>query len=156
MRQKSEPPMNFVKSTLSGGWISKGNCKLDHSMIVADEELANHAGKKIVFGFRPEAACLGSCDGSYVIEGTVEPTELLGDNTSVYVGIDGAKIILKIDPHSTPEICGKITFSVPYSKVYIFEARLSQSLTRGKNPAKSESAMQFPCVGRTHRYKSSS
>ena len=48
-------------------------------------------------------------------------TELLGDNTNVYVEVDGVSLILKVDPHDTPALDTKITFSVPYANAYLFD-----------------------------------
>ena len=51
----------------------------------------------------------------------MELTELLGDNTNVYIDVEGVKSILKVDPHHTPEMDTKIEFSIPYSGVYLFD-----------------------------------
>ncbi len=79
-----------------------------------------YEGKKVVFGFRPEAIVLGEGEG-YKINCSVELTELLGDNTNVYVDIQGEKSILKVNPHDTPEMDSKITFTIPLESVYLFD-----------------------------------
>ena len=48
-------------------------------------------------------------------------TELLGDNTNVYVDMDGKPLILKVDPHDTPEDDCVIRFSIPYVNAYLFD-----------------------------------
>ena len=115
-----EPPMNFVTATLKDGKINIGSNTVDLSKKLSASNLKKYEGKKIVFGFRPEAIVLGESDG-YKIDCTVELTELLGDNTNVYVDIQGEKSILKVNPHDTPEMDSKITFTIPLESVYLFD-----------------------------------
>lgn len=117
-----EPPMNFVKAKVTNGSIKVGNKALSLEDVLAADVLASYGGKEIVFGFRPEAIVLGEQEESYVLNASVELNELLGDNTNVYVDIDGTKSILKIDPHDTPEMDTEIAFSIPYKNVYLFDA----------------------------------
>lgn len=46
---------------------------------------------------------------------------MLGDNTNVYINVDDAKAILKVDPHDTPAVDSRISFSIPYESVYLFD-----------------------------------
>ena len=64
---------------------------------------------------------LGAQDDAYVFEANVDLTELLGDNTNVYVSVGDESLILKVDPHNTPELDTKITFSVPFANAYLFD-----------------------------------
>ena len=116
-----EPPMNFMTSVVNKGTVSAGNTPLDLSHILDEKTLASYEGKKMVVGFRPEAIELGAKENAYVLNATVELTELLGDNTNVYVDIDGVKTILKVDPHDTPKMDSQIQFSIPYNQVYLFD-----------------------------------
>ena len=116
-----EPPMNFIRAQLNGGMIVIGNYKYDLSHVLDKNTLAKYNGKEIVFGFRPEAIELHDMKNAYVIPAKVELTELLGDNTNVYVDIKGVKSILKIDPHDTPAMDAEIKFAIPLSSVYIFD-----------------------------------
>ena len=115
-----EPPMNFVRATVSKGSIRLGNVSLDLSKKLGDKT-ASYEGKTVVFGFRPEAIALGEKENAYRVPCKVELTEMLGDNTNVYVNIGEDKAILKVDPHDTPEIDADITFSIPYEGVYLFD-----------------------------------
>ncbi len=116
-----EPPMNFVRDTVKGGKINIGKNVVDLSFKLKADELAAYEGKEIVFGFRPESISLQPKDNSVEVDCTVELTELLGDNTNVYVDIDGLKSILKIDPHETPEMDSAISFFIPHESVYLFD-----------------------------------
>ncbi len=116
-----EPPMNFVTSAVENGSIKVGNTTLSLAEVLDPQALASYEGKKIIFGFRPEAIELGSKADSYVLNAEVELTELLGDNTNVYIDISGTKSILKVDPHKTPKMDTTIEFSIPYCNVYLFD-----------------------------------
>ena len=115
-----EPPMNFIRSAVKGGKIPFGGNTLDLSKKLGGKT-AQYEGKEIVFGFRPEAIELGKKDDAYVIEADVELTEMLGDNTNVYITAREDKAILKVDPHDTPEVDSAISFSIPYAEVYLFD-----------------------------------
>ena len=122
-----EPPMNFVRAVLKKGKITIGNNTLDLSKKLGDKA-SKYEGKEIVFGFRPEAIVLGKADDSLSIKASVELTELLGDNTNVYVDIQGEKSILKVNPHDTPEMDSNIEFSIPYESVYLFDGETEKRI----------------------------
>jgi multiple sugar transport system ATP-binding protein len=116
-----EPPMNFIRRTVKGGCIQIGDTKLDISAKLG--HLADkYEGKDVHFGFRPEAIVLGEQENAYVLNANVELTEMLGDNTNVYVNIADANAILKVNPHDTPETDSDITFSIPMESVYLFDS----------------------------------
>ena len=122
-----EPPMNFVRATLKKGKIIIGKNTLDLSEKLGDKA-AKYEGKEIVFGFRPEAIVLGKAENSLSIKASVELTELLGDNTNVYVDIQGEKSILKVNPHETPEMDSDIEFSIPFESVYLFDGETEKRI----------------------------
>ena len=122
-----EPPMNFVRATLKKGKIIIGKNTLDLSEKLGDKA-AKYEGKEIVFGFRPEAIVLGKAENSLSIKASVELTELLGDNTNVYVDIQGEKSILKVNPHETPEMDSDIEFSIPFESVYLFDGETERRI----------------------------
>ena len=115
-----EPPMNFIRGTVKQGRINFGANELSIEKKLG-AKAAQYEGKEIVFGFRPEHIELGKTAGAYQITADVELTEMLGDNTNVYVTADEDKAILKVDPHDTPEIDSTITFSIPVESVYLFD-----------------------------------
>ena len=115
-----EPPMNFVRGTVKGGKISFGDNAIDLTKKLGGKA-AQYEGKEVVFGFRPESIELGAVDGAYQFQAMVELTEMLGDNTNIYITAGEEKAILKVDPHDTPAIDEKITFSVPVENVYVFD-----------------------------------
>ncbi len=116
-----EPPMNFVRGTVEGGCIMFGNVKLDLKRRYAD--IAKYEGQEIVFGFRPEAIKLDEQDDAYAIDCNVELTEMLGDNTNVYITVEDAQAILKVDSHDTPETGCDMKFYIPMESVYLFDGK---------------------------------
>ena len=115
-----EPPMNFVRGKVQGGKLNIGGTAVDLSHKLGSK-LASYEGKELAFGFRPEAIKLGSHDNAYVLKANVELTEMLGDNTNVYIVMEDVHSILKVDPHDTPAMDSDITFSIPYDSVYLFD-----------------------------------
>ena len=114
-----EPPMNFLRGKVRNGTMSFGDMKLDLSKKL--KNIGQYEGKDLVFGFRPEHIKLGSHENAYEITCNVELTEMLGDNTNVYVTAGQDQAILKVDSHDTPETDKDITFSIPYENVYLFD-----------------------------------
>ena len=116
-----EPPMNFIRKTVHNGCIQIGDTKLDISYKLGHLKDA-YEGKDVHFGFRPEAIVLGEQEDAFVLNANVELTEMLGDNTNVYVNIAEDNAILKVNPHDAPETDTDIIFSIPKQSVYLFDS----------------------------------
>ncbi len=116
-----EPPMNFIRSTVKNGCIDIAGTSYDITPNLGEHKAA-YEGKDIYFGFRPEAISLGAQDNAYVVNAKVELTEMLGDNTNVYVNIGDVNAILKVNPYETPAMDSDITFSIPVESTYLFDA----------------------------------
>ena len=125
-----EPPMNFVRSVTSGGAINILGSRVELSHVLSDSTAAGLEGKEVALGFRPEGILLGAQPDSYVFEATVDLTELLGDNTNVYVSVGSDSLILKVDPHDTPKLDTTITFSLPYSNAYLFDCETENVIAK--------------------------
>ena len=119
-----EPPMNFIESKVKDGMLNINGNVID-LYAIADKDIINkYEGEELVLGFRPEAIKLVKREDvrkAYKINCAVELTELLGDNTNVYVDIQGIKTILKVDPHDSPAINEELTFAIPFESVYLFD-----------------------------------
>ena len=100
-----EPPMNFIDGTVKNGKIVIGGKDIDLSAVAEAIKRLNGTNMEYVYKF---------C-------GTVELTEMLGDNTNVYIDINGVKSILKVDPHDTPRVDTDLGFAIPYKNVYLFD-----------------------------------
>ncbi len=120
-----EPPMNFVNTEVHQGCIKIGSTVVELSKFRSQKTVEALEGKKVVFGYRPEHIILTGAENeseAVKVDASVELTELLGDNTNVYVDIEGVSSILKVDPHETPEMDSHITFAIPYKYIYLFDA----------------------------------
>ncbi len=116
-----EPPMNFIRATVHGGCIDIAGQKLDIRRNLGSKASA-YEGKDIYFGFRPEAVVLGELSDGYTLNAKVELTEMLGDNTNVYINIGPHNAILKVNPHDAPQMDAEISFSIPTESTYLFDA----------------------------------
>ena len=114
-----EPPMNFIRSRVENGCIAFGDQQVNLKEL--REDAAGLEGKEIVFGFRPEAAVLQAQENAARIDCQVELTEMLGDNTNVYITCGEAQAILKVDSHDTPETDAPLSFWIPRESVYLFD-----------------------------------
>ena len=114
-----EPPMNFVRGRVENGCIAFGDQKVNLKEL--REDAAALEGKEIVFGFRPEAAVLQAQENAARIDCQVELTEMLGDNTNVYITCGEEQAILKVDSHDTPETDAPLSFWIPRESVYLFD-----------------------------------
>ncbi len=123
-----EPPMNLIPTKIEGGKATVGGAALELDKVMSAELLAQYEGKEIVFGFRPESIDGGVVDGAYVMNSNVELTELLGDNTNVYVYMGDDKAILKVDPREAPKMDTEYTFSIPYGSVYVFDKETGNTI----------------------------
>ncbi|MEG2014680.1 MAG: sn-glycerol-3-phosphate ABC transporter ATP-binding protein UgpC [Clostridia bacterium] len=118
-----EPPMNFIYGTVDKDIIKLENTDQTIDIKSLNKDLTAYCGKRVVVGFRPEIITLTKCEEeSIMLHAQVELTELLGDNTNVYVNIGQNKAILKVDPHSNPKSDSKLKFYIPTNGVYLFDA----------------------------------
>ena len=126
-----EPPMNFLYGKVEGGkFVNEDGLSYDLTPVVDD--VASIEGKEVVFAFRPEAIKLEK-DGvsekdHYLVESQVDLTELLGDTTNVYANVGNVNVILKVNPHYTPEMGSTFSFYVPFKAAYIFDKETEQAV----------------------------
>ena len=123
-----EPPMNLLTISVKGGRAVVGDVSLDLSHVMNREMLMAYEGREIIFGFRPEAVSCDESAESYVLDSAVELTELLGDNTNVYVDLGRDKAILKVDPRKAPRMDESFRFSIPYRSVYVFDKETGKTI----------------------------
>ena len=121
-----EPPMNFVRGKVENGCLPFGDQKLELKKYRQDA--AAMEGKEIVFGFRPEAIVLKEQEDAARIDCQVELTEMLGDNTNVYITCGEQQAILKVDSHDTPETDGPLSFWIPKESMYFFDGETENVL----------------------------
>lgn len=124
-----EPPMNFIEGQLENGKIRMENNIIDLSEVADRSVLEKYEGSEVAFGFRPEAVRIADKSGDAVsLTGVVELVELLGDNTNVYVDMQGVNCILKVDPHISMETDTEVTFDIPYESIYLFDRQTEKRI----------------------------
>ena len=136
-----EPPMNFIEGFVKKGVVELNGSEIDLNIVVGSEALEKFEVENVTFGFRPEAiklASKGEIENAFKISCKVELTEMLGDNTNVYVDIDGIKTILKVDPHDAPKEDQDLDFYIPYESVYVFDPTTEKRVKRVDPKAKTE------------------
>ena len=121
-----EPPMNFVRGRVENGGIAFGDQRIDLAAVRADA--ASLEGKEVVLGFRPEVIVLKEQEKAVKISCQVELTEMLGDNTNVYITAGEQQAILKVDSHDTPETDAPLTFYIPHEGIYLFDGETEKVL----------------------------
>ncbi len=121
-----EPPTNFIKGTVKNGSLAFGDVTLDLKKVYSG--IGAYEGKEMVLGFRPEAIRLTDPQNAYEIISRVELTEMLGDNTNVYITKGDHQAILKVDSHDTPEMDTDLTFYIPYESVYLFDGQTEKAI----------------------------
>jgi multiple sugar transport system ATP-binding protein len=121
--------MNFIRAQVSNSTVEIGGSKHDLSKVIGDD-IKKYEGKDIIVGFRPEAISLATIEDSFNLSAEVELTELLGDNTNVYVDMNGDKVILKVDPHDTPKMDTTISYYVPHKSIYLFDAETEEVINK--------------------------
>ncbi len=122
-----EPPMNFVRRRVEKGCIRIGGAFLSLAKKLGDRA-GEYEGREIVFGFRPEAITLAAQENAHALSGTVELTEMLGDNANVYLDIEEEKVILKVSPHEIPAMDSQLSFFIPEDSVYLFDGETEKVL----------------------------
>ena len=133
-----EPPMNFVRGTLEKGCLRFGDNRLN--LNGWRHGVGEWEGREVVMGFRPEAISLREVPGALRVDGMVELTELLGDNSNIYIKSGENTAILKVDSHDTPEMDVPLTFWIPMDAVYLFDRETEQVLGGDYVPAEKPAA----------------
>ncbi len=119
-----EPPMNFLKGKMyNDGKIEIFDCDLTIDGNLLNIDIEKVKGQDVVVGFRPEAIVLQKSNSTIEIVSNVELTELLGDNTNVYVTIGKNKSIAKVDPVDTPNEDEPFTYYVENKSIYVFDSK---------------------------------
>jgi multiple sugar transport system ATP-binding protein len=126
-----EPPMNFFKGLVKGEDILlEGN--LTVPAVKAFKKIKGLNGKKIILGFRPEAACLTDNnqkhDDGFVFSAQAELKEMLGDICNLYISINNQKAIIKIPQSVHFEQGQNVSFKIAYKDMYLFDADTEEGI----------------------------
>lgn len=125
-----DPPMNFIKGSVSNGIFSSN----DKFYFFEVEEKYKEAleGKNITVGYRPETAVIDdSLEGnsSYMrMRGTVEVYEMLGDLQNVYLSVGEEKAIIKAKPEIKIDIDTEMVYYIKKDDMRFFDSDTEESI----------------------------
>ena len=128
------PQMNFIDAKLvaKGGkyFVEFGDEKDSYSIEVPEaktktEGFADHAGKEVVMGVRPEnlrdEEMYISAATSGIINCNVEVTEMMGAETYLYLTCAGKSLTARVSPRSTTKAGDVIKVAVDVNKIHLFD-----------------------------------
>ncbi len=122
------PQMNFVNSVVekkdNGLYISFGNSsiKVPESKVA---KLEAYVGKEVVFGIRPENVhdeemYISTLTDS-IVDAHVDVTEAMGAETYLYLTIEGANFVARVNPRTTAKPQDDIKIAFDMEKMHIFD-----------------------------------
>ena len=131
------PTMDFVDGTIEkaddGIYFVFGNSKVKvpEGRTAALVE-GDYVGKTVTMGVRAEnihdeEVYLSSSPDS-VVEAEVEVVELMGSETLLYLNIEGASFIAKVDPRSTAKVGDKIKVAFDMNRIHFFDKETELSI----------------------------
>ena len=134
------PPMNFLKGSLekTGNQLTfiEDNPEGTPARINLDNELsrraANHVGKKIVFGIRPEdvedAQLVSAEENENAIDLTVEVSEPMGHETNLYLTTGAHSLIARVHSDHTFKAGQKTKVVFNLTNAHLFDAETEETL----------------------------
>lgn len=124
------PPMNFLDATI----IEKEEkvfIKFSEHEIMVPEEKAKiltdggYIGKEVIMGIRPDDISADPeiirNNASSTVEGKVEVVERLGSETLLFMVIDGANFIARVDPNAVAKPGDDLEVSFDPRKIHVFD-----------------------------------
>ncbi len=121
------PAMNFIKGSVVKGnqlnFVVNDEIKIELPSIF-NKGMAEHSGKEITMGIRPEDISFGSeYDDSEKqnIEVKIEVLEPMGNEVFTYFKINDNQIVARISPTAGIKINEKTTLFINTSKLYFFD-----------------------------------
>ena len=131
------PQMNFIDATLvekgDGMYVEFGPNSLKLPDFKAkDEALKSYVGQEIVIGIRPEhihdeERYLATIpDG--IVNASVEVTELMGNETYLYLAIAGNNAIARVSPNTSARRGDEIKITIDVNKIHIFDKNTEKTI----------------------------
>ena len=117
------PPMNLLEGQLTrtntGCQLTQRDLTIDLPPLAISRQ--DSPPLSATLGIRPEAIHVQpSSEPECSVEGTVELLENLGADTLMYVHIHANRILVRVNPHSSPQPGDAITLFFPLAHLHIF------------------------------------
>ena len=127
------PPMNIIKGTLQNEDDQLYFKSPAFSALIPEDKLSllsSFAGKEVSLGIRPSHLKVCEAHASQVIAGTVEVTEMLGEETLLHVTSDKMTCIARI-PHlnNSYPINSQVYLTPDLTQAHIFDGETGKNLT---------------------------
>ncbi|MFL2876735.1 MAG: ABC transporter ATP-binding protein [Pontiellaceae bacterium] len=127
------PPMNTFKGKL----LLENNQVLFSSNSIKcplNEEktdmLRNHINKEVYLGIRPSHLSIAEDHETNIIEGSLEVSEMLGDEVLIHAKSEDGSFSCKVDPQKVNNLKNNLLrFSINITKAHIFDADSGENLT---------------------------
>lgn len=119
------PPMNFIESKISDGFVDTGEFKLP---LPAEHPASKMEGKKVVLGIRPEEIFDAALPGSFTpteantITAKVDVLEPLGHEYVAYINIGKLNLIASIDNETRIQEGKDAKFTINLDRIHLFDA----------------------------------
>ena len=131
------PPMNTFKGTLlleNNQVLFSSNsvtCSLNEEKT---EMLRNHINNEVYLGIRPSHLSIAEDHEINIIEGSLEVSEMLGDEVLIHAKSEDGSFSCKVDPQKVNNLNNNLLrFSFNIDKVHIFDAASGENLTIPNN-----------------------
>jgi multiple sugar transport system ATP-binding protein len=129
------PAMNFVSAKLMGS-KEEVNLQAEGFQVNVPEDkvpvLADHLGKDVVFGIRPEDVH----DRKFVPVGvsaaplvaTVDVIEPMGSEKYLYLLVDGEDFVARVDPRSSAEVHQRLDIAFNMDNMHLFDGKTEEAV----------------------------
>jgi multiple sugar transport system ATP-binding protein len=129
------PSMNFFDATLTGTgdevWVDTGSFRVK----MPEGKAAIYRpqrGKQVIFGIRPE----NIHDPMYTpagihaekVQGSVEVTELMGNEVIVYLNTKGKPFLARVDPRTQTRVGNTMDVALDMDRVQIFDKQTEKAI----------------------------
>jgi multiple sugar transport system ATP-binding protein len=135
------PAMNFFNATLTGSgddmYVDAGSFRVKVTPVIK-ARLKDIAGKKVVFGIRPEdiyfPGFVSPGLSAVEVESMVDVTELMGNEIFLYLMTGDQPYIARVDPRAHARVGEKVKMVFNADKVHLFDAEAEgqPALLKGK------------------------
>ena len=130
------PPMNFIDAVVEKAGedvlLKIGNSTVKLPEAKAKELDASYVGKTVLLGIRPEnlhdEEVMLSMNPDCVVPAHVDVTEAMGAETFLYVNVEGAAMIARVNPRTTAKPGDDIKLAFDANKIHLFDKETEMAI----------------------------
>jgi multiple sugar transport system ATP-binding protein len=127
------PAMNFATAKAHEGHLELGGTKLELSGRPA-KAAAQHKGRDLLIGFRPEDLVLNGQTGSDAVRlpARIDVVEYLGHEELIHAQAEGHEIVALVPSDKKVQTGDNVEFAIHVDKLHVFDPESELSLTAAK------------------------